>query len=129
MRASDSGGVPSIAKGSGPCCASCTMRQLMVPLLKAATDTNITCSSKSQITTSPLSLDPARRNRLGSYELDQITTQSPRRVVDHLLSGRSAVPPVFSRPSDASTSLSVLPRIANQLIAYPIRMPPLIGKG
>jgi hypothetical protein len=32
----------------------------------------------------------------------------------------SSVSPVLSRPSDASTELSVSPRIASQLTAYPI---------
>src|SRR5579864_1113378 len=119
MSANDSGGVPSISKWFRACRASCTTRQLIVPFLKAATETNITCSSTSQIMTSPSSFDPARRNRLGSYELDQITTQSRIRVMDQLLSGIFSVCPVFSRPRDASTELSESVRTANQLIAYP----------
>src|SRR5579859_3420582 len=119
MSANDSGGFPSISKWFGACCASCTTRQLIVPFLNAATETNITCSSTSQIMTSPLSFDPASRNRRGSYEFDQITIQSLIRVMDQLLSGICSVCPVFSRQRDASTELSESARTANQLIAYP----------
>src|ERR1700680_626688 len=122
MCASESGGCPSTRRWSFASCASCVMRQLKVPLLKKATDENITCSSISHITTSPESFDPASRNLLGWHELAQTTSHSRTWVADQSLSAISSVSPVFSRASDASTEVSVLPRIANQLTAYPIPM-------
>src|SRR6266567_6674801 len=126
MRTRDSGGFPSTAKWSWACCASSTMRQLRVPSLKAAAEANMTCSSTSQTTTSPLSSDGAR-NLAGSQELDQMTIHSPTSVLHQLPSGTSSVSPVFSGPSEASTEVSLLSRAANQLIAKPIRLSLLLS--